>query len=269
MGLSRSDQRLTIEFRRKRSDKVNLGLIGFVTVFITFFAFRLTIGQPPFSLTCTRATDTCVVNGHDIFGGSWSWHFAASKLAGSEVVKYNRSELKWIVKFRDGTENNIGNPSGRRIQKEQYKRLSAELQAFITDATRPSFSGEFEGLGAPPTPVFIVMAILLWLLLLRYLHGWYARLELDRAAGTVTAVRKPSIFGRGTRTFPLADVASVDIKRGFIFMIWSVLPTLTLRLLDSDGKTLFARREAMSRKTIPELEADLEAVRAFLGNAKN
>lgn len=269
MGVETSEQRLAIEFRRKRFDKVNVGLLGCIAVFFTFMTIRLSIGQPLQTLRCTRSTDTCVLTGSDIFGKSWTWQFAVSKLAASEVVKYNRSELEWVVRFRDGTDNSIGNPTGRGVQQKQYKQLSTRLQQFITDPAEPSFSGQFEALGGPPTALFVVMCVVVWLLLLRYIHAWSARLVLDRATGEVTVVRRPSLLGGGTRTFPLTAVASVDIKRSFIFMIWSVLPTLTLRLLDADGKPLFARREATSRKTISELEGDLEAVRRFLAASKN
>lgn len=264
MGVEKTDSSLTIEFRRRRFDKVNLGLLLFFGVFFVVMTLRLTIFQPKSTIVCTRATDICQITGRDIFGKGYDWELKVSDLVSSEAVKLDNDERQWKVQLRDGSVRDISNPSGRSVQKDQFKRLAPELQQFITDPARASFSGEFDGIGAPPTPVFVIICLLVWFILLRYLDGWFTRCVFDRTAGTLTVTRRPSLFGAGEKKIPLSAIKTVDIKRGFIFMVWSTLPTLTLRLLDERGKKLFARREAIHRKAISELEQDLAAVKAFL-----
>jgi hypothetical protein len=112
---------------------------------------------------------------------------------------------------------------------------------------------------------FWVIGLLFLLLFARKLHGWRTSLIFDRAAGELRCRREPALLPPRQKVFPLARVARAEVKSwlrhrngGFMHAV-----SMRLRLVDSDGRTLFVRR--LFFEIEERVHKAVKAVNDFLG----
>jgi hypothetical protein len=182
-------------------------------------------------------------------------------MARSDVRSGKNGEAEWIVRMNDGREIQLGGLTGRASQLESYRRHAQELGAFIADRAQPTFVAQYQGVGGLSLPVSIGMLLATGWLFFALLHGWRTTLTFDRAAGTLTIVRRPALWS-SPRALPLSSVARVDARAGRLWVLFASLPTLTLRLYDDKGKVLFTRRQITSDDARREIEAVNEVLTA-------
>jgi hypothetical protein len=267
MPVERTATTLTVRFAPHRTERFTFGVLAFVAFFLVVIGVRVSLLQHPTELHCERDRDVCQLRGDDIMGRAWSWAMPLGRLRRSAVVEAKYHEVRWVVVNDEGRELELGSPTGRAVQAAEYRRLAPLLDGFLADPGQKVFDATFESIGGPPTAVFVVAGLLMVVWLVRWLDGWRTRLDFDAAAGTLTVRRSPRLLP-GRRVFPLDEVAEAEIRDGFVFLVWSVVPTLTLRLRTAAGRRLFGRRQIADKATLEELRADLEAIRAFLAERR-
>jgi hypothetical protein len=269
--IEKTDGQLTIAFRRTRAEKVVTVIAALVALQMSYIAARIFVFPQQSGLVCDRARDGCTHSGTDILGSSWRYTFPAHEMKRSQVegTKYH-GEVRWIVDTTSTTRNplELGLPTGRKAQQEQYNRHSAALQAFIDNPDQATFEAHYDSLGGPAGVVWILMALLFGFLLFRLIHGWRARLVVDRRTGVVTIHRTPNLWPLARRRIPLADVVTAQIAKGGMFIFFAYLPTISFRLAGRENRVLFRRRMTRNPKTEAEVGDDVAAVIDFLGQAK-
>ena len=238
-----------LEFRRTRTEKTVAVIALFLTAQTGYFCYRTTIASPRFELTCDRATGQCALDGADIFGGRFTSRVAIADLRKSEARPKN-GEVAWVITQADGKPWQIGNPSGRSTQKQQYQTLAPELQHFLDHPAQTTYHASFEGLGGPSGALFIAIVLALLALALAIIQGWRATITLDDA-GELTVRRS----FRATTRFALSRVAETRLRPRALFILFAVVPLLNFEILDAEGAVLFKRRTTSTPRTRAQFEA--------------
>src|SRR5262249_25420623 len=145
--VERSNTRATITLTRGSTEKAVAWIAAFLLVQLGYIGLRLTFFQRPSELRCDRAKDECTLRGSDIFGTEWHTSFPASGMVRSEVEPREHRERAWMVRMTGGRSRELGSPTGRARQQEQYRRSSDALDAFIANHAQSTFETRFEGLG--------------------------------------------------------------------------------------------------------------------------
>lgn len=241
--------RATISLGRGRTERAVAWILALVLAQLAYIAARVTFFQKPSELRCDRAADRCTLSGSDIFGSAWDVTFPASAMNGSSVEDRGSSEKAWVVERSTGGRLELGNPTGRGVQQDVYRRASEALEAFIHDRARPALELRFEALGGPTGAVWILSAALVIYILAGLLHGWRTTLTIDRFAGELTILRRPALWPPARRVLPLSSVARAETQPGGLWLVFSYLPTVTLKLVGGDGKVLFRRRQTAADET--------------------
>jgi hypothetical protein len=245
VAIAHEGPRVTVTLRRSGLERATAWIVALLLVQLGYLGGRLVFFQPGSELRCDRARDLCTLRGSDIFGSEWSTTFPLRGVTGSEVREREHGELAWVLRRPGGpkAELELGAPTGRGAQKEAYRRQAQELNVFLADSARPSFDARFEALGGPSTAVWLLVGIFFVYVLGRLVHGWRTTLVVDRAAGEITITRSPALLPPGRRALALAAGTKAEAKPGGLWLLFSYLPTVTLRLVDDDGNVLFKRRQ--------------------------
>ncbi len=260
LTVDRNDARTTVTMRRGRGERTFVAVLALVLVQITYVGLRLTFFQRPSELRCERKSDSCTLTGSDIFGGGWDNGFPASGMVRSELESREHGELAWVVRMTRGDTRELGHPTGREAQRAVYRAQSDALAAFIANRAQKSFTARFEALGGPSGAMWLAIGLVFGYLLARLVHGWRTTLVFDRAAGELVITRAPALVPPGRRRIALADVVRADARHGGLWLLYTYLPTVTIRILGADDKVLFRRRLAMDADIGPELAAINEFV---------
>ena len=255
--------RADVTMARGTTEKILVAILALVLVEAVGMSVRVAVFKDSAELRCERERDSCTLSGADVFGSTWSSSFAASAMTGSTVDSNRYDELTWSVRMRDGKTQQIGNPTARTRQQEQYRQGSIALAAFIADPTQRSFDARFESLGGPSGTFWGVFVAVLAFIFVRLIHGWRTTLVFDRFSGQLTITRRPSLWP-SRRTLPLTAVARAEGRIGSIWVLYAALPTLTIILRDQEGKVVFSRRQLTSDDGTRELAAINEILRAPL-----
>jgi hypothetical protein len=261
IAIERGGERTVVTFRRGAAEKLFVGLLAIVLPQMTFIGLRLQ-SQPPSLLRCDRDKDECTLSGSDIFGGHWSNSYPVSGMLHSEVRLHKTyDEVAWVVRMKDSRTRDLAGFTDRTQQKAAYHRQSDALNTFIGDRAERTFEARFEGMGGPSSATWIAIGLVLGYILFSLVNGWRTQLAFDRAAGTLTITRSPALLPPARRTLPLASIARADASSGSMWLVFASLPTLTLRLIGSDGKVLFKRKQATS----DDARREIAAINELLG----
>jgi hypothetical protein len=268
MTIATSDTALTITFVRKGLERWCAILLAFVALMSVFIGVRINVLPQMTELVCDRGKDACTLRGPDIMGGSWSVAFPASAMRSSRIARDGEGDPKWMLDMASRPSIQLGNPTGRKAQQDEYASYAPALQAFIDDATQRDFLARFASIGGPG----IIVWVLVWILLIgaaaRLIHGWRTQITLDRSAGQLRILRSPVLFPPARRSLSLADVGGARSRKGGLFVVSSYVPTIKFQLLGRDGRVLVSRAMLASLRNAQEVEADVEAVNAFLSHRK-
>lgn len=262
MSIDRSDNVLTVTFRRRWEDKFTAFLCALVVIEAPYLVWRIEVSPQQSVLLCDRGNDTCSLSGHDVFGGGWTFSYPASQMRRSRVVpdKYGQ---KWIVDMAGEPTVNFGNPTGRTAQQEEYAKYSAALQAFIEDRAQRHFEARFASIGGLGVVPWILVELLFGFVLFRYVHGWRTRLIIDRTAGQLTVQRTPALWPPARQVFPLADIERVEGRKGWMVLRFVYFPTYTFCLIGHHGRVFFSRTVIAGKKAVAEFNADIDAINNF------
>src|SRR5689334_9017758 len=154
--IEKSHQSLTLTFRRRRIEKSITIILALVTVFAIYGALRINVFPQRTEIVCDRDSDVCRVSGPDILGGGWTYSFAASAMKRSQVVGDESGDPKWVVELSSGRVQELGAPTGRRSQQEQYAENAAVLQGFIDNPDASRFEARFDSIGGPSDIVWVI-----------------------------------------------------------------------------------------------------------------
>jgi len=269
MTIEKSDTSLTVTFRRRRAEKWITIVVALVAVEAIYIGLRINAFPQQTELYCDRSKDVCSVSGHDGFEGTWTYSFAASSMQRSRIVNDKYGDPKWVVDRAARPIQELGAPTGRKTQQEQYAKYSVALQSFIDDPAQRSFEARFDSIGGPSGVGWALLILFFAFVLLRFIHGWRARLIFDRAAGQVTIECTPALIPPVRRRFPLASVLAARGSKGGMSLLFAFFPTITFRLIGRGDRVLFKRRMMADKKREVEIHDDIKAVNDLLLSSKS
>lgn len=268
MTIETSETTLTVTFVRRGLEAWSTVLLAFLAAASIFIGARINLFPQVTELVCDRGKDTCSLRGPDIVGGTWAVSFPASAVKQSRIERDGAGDPKWVLDMASRPSIQLGNPTGRKAQQDDYERYAAALQDFIGDASQRDFTARFASIGGPGTIVWVLVWIVLTGAVLRLVHGWRTQITLDRSTGQLAILRSPALFPPARRSLSLANVGGAQNRKGGLFVLFSYVPTITFQLLGQDGRVLVSRAMLTSLRNAREVEADIEAVNAFLRRAR-
>jgi hypothetical protein len=265
MTIAASDTTLTITFVRKGLERWCTILLAFVALMSIFIGVRINVFPQVTELVCDRGKDACALRGPDIMGGSWSVSFPASAMRASRIARDGEGDPKWMLDMVSRPSIQLGNPTGRKAQQDEYAAYAPALQAFIDDRTQPDFAARFASIGGPGLTVWVLVWIALTGSVLRLIHGWRTQITLDRAK--LEILRFPALFAPARKSLPITGVMEARGRKGGLFLFSSYVPTITLEILGRDRRVLFSRAMLANRQSAQQVQADIEAINRVLRDA--
>ena len=267
-----SDTSLTITFVRKGLEAWSAILLALVALASVFIGARINFFPQLTELRCDRGTDVCWLRGPDIVGGSWSVSFPASAMRRSRVERDGEGAPKWMLDMESRPGIQLGNPTGRKAQQDDYATYAARLQSFIDDPTQRDFAAHFASIGGPSTIIWVLVWIVLTGAALRLVHGWRTQITLDRASGALGIRRAPSLFPTIHKSPALGNIKEAQSRKGGLFVFFSYVPTVRFQILGLDGRVLFSRAMLASRQNaepVPPVSAAGPAADSGLGRTSS
>ena len=172
----------------------------------------LTHTARPQTVHCDRGSGRCTYFFDGPFNGD-TYSNAIAEWKSSKVITRRNGDKTWKVE-RTSTPLWLGTDTKDAATIALYQRMSADLQAFLDDPTRPTYDAVFPL--PPPVSHFPLIFVFGFGLLLgwfgfRWWRGWYATLELDAAQRAITIHRHPMFFtGPRTVTRHVKDLRLVE-----------------------------------------------------------
>ena len=263
--MSTSPATLSVPFAPRLFDKVWAILLVLVGLELVGMGALMLVRPPMSTLGCDRAKGDCVLVAPGIVGSGRPNVLPIASLANSRVVERDHGGWSWVV-GRDGRDIELGPRTTDPARIDAYRRVAAELQAFLQDTARASFATSYTGIGGPPGWLFLLVGLVLGAGGLKWIHGWRADLLFDRDAGTMTIDQRPTFFlSPRRRTVSIADIAGIDAVAGGMIVGLGTVNTATLIVRGADGQPLFRRRMVLDNKSRASIQARYEEMRAFLG----
>jgi hypothetical protein len=203
--------------------------------------------RPTHTLDCDRTT--CHATYPSLFGDG-ATTIDLADLRDSRVTTIG-DQTEWTAKSH-GKTIDVGLRTSDDDVIATYQRLAPQLQAFLDDPTKPTFSARYPWRSGLHPWLFLVLGVLVTWWGGRWIRGWHAELVFDKAAGTVTIRQRP--FG-GRRTIPLADIARIEGSDRVVQSLYGAMRYARLRMIGKNGKVLWHYRtmfDAKSHKAVTE-----------------
>lgn len=258
------DKKLIVTFAPYWTDKFYCVLLLIIGIFGAYVSMRYFLWPPMENLQCDRSAGVCRDASGYLFGTT-EFTMELAKMHESRVIpdlrRKHKDEYKWVVTTDNGTVE-LGHPTSDEAQIENYRRLAADLQAFLNDPTRKTFSAEYFALGGSRWLLLVIaFGALAWAL--RWIRGWHAELVFEAVSSTLTIREHPKFFiGPPERVIPLSDVAGVDFSAPYVpvlaGMIFVVQRYGRIVVRGRNRKKLFSYRSTMG--TYKATEADQSMV---------
>lgn len=264
MTIEKTETTLTVTFTRRWNEKLVAALALLIALETPYLAWRINLSPQQTVLSCDRGRDACLLSGHDVFGGSWTFAFPASRMQRSRIAPYSSGEQKWVVDMKGHPTVDFGNRTSQTARQQQYAANAAALQAFIADPARSRFEARFSSIGGPSSAVWAAVELLFGFVLFRFVHGWRARIVLDRTASKATVERRPSLWPPGRRQFPLADIERAVGRSDWMVLRGVYMPLYRFCLIGPAGRVLFKRTAIAGRKVVADFDADIQSINNFL-----
>ena len=267
MNVEKTDSTLTLRFRRWGMEKFVFTLAALGTSVGPFALVMHWLHKPePSQIVCERAAGDCKMNTGFAFGTQiLDWPIAEMKKA--RVRTNARKQIEWVIDRTGGKLFYVAESDRDPAMQAEYEKNAAAMNAFFADAGQARFEApvnEKHQRQYAPMLGFSVM----WVLFFTMLHGWATTVTIDGKKGEVTVVKRPALWPRARRTFPLAQVAGAGARSSGIFL-FAYVPLISFVLLDDHNRTLFKRRMMASPKKQKLVRADIDAVTAFIVSSRS
>ncbi len=247
---------LTVEFRPRLWEAFWATLVLLVGLSQLVLGAAFTFTKPTAELTCDRAS--CHLVAHTLFGGTQDFTLETAALQHSRV-----NQGAWVVD-KQGQRFELGSPTSDAELSRRYVQLAAELQAFLDDPGKPTFTASFPAGTPPMTALFFVIGALAIAWGLKWRRGWKASLVFDRAAGTLVIHQRP--WGR-TRTIPLSDISRVSASDRVAHTLYGNLRWEDIAVHGAGGRPLWRYRTMFTRKTYRHVQESLASMQSFLSRS--
>ncbi len=260
-----ADDKLKVSFAPFWVDKFYCALLILTGAMAAFISGRLFYFPPMSRLQCHRSSAICTDASGYLFGTT-EFSMPLDKMKESRVVpgKGSTDEYRWVVTTDKG-DAELGNLTSNEAQVENYRRLASDLQAFLNDPSRETFSAEYFSMGVSKWLLLLVaMGALIWALW--WIHGWRAELCFDNATETLTIHEQPTLFfGPGKRIIPISEVSGVDLSVTNVFALRVLQRYATVTIRGNPNRNLFVYRIPLTNKKVGDSVTDrVQAMRAFL-----
>jgi len=256
---------LKVSFAPLWVDKFYCILLILISLMASFIGARCFFSPPMSMLQCDRSAGVCRDTSGYLFGTT-EFAMPIDKMRESRVVRGEQwhDEYRWVVATDKG-EVDLGNRTSDDAQIENYRRLAADLQTFLSDPSRANFSAEYFSLGSPRgILLFIAIGALIWAL--GWIHGWRADLIFDNVTGTLTIRERPTFFlGSGERVIPISKVDHVGLSVTHVFALRVFQRYATVIIKGNQNRKLFVYRIPLINKKVEDSVSDhVQAMRNFL-----
>jgi hypothetical protein len=264
MAIETSGSTLTISFVRRGLEKWSTVFIAFTAIASILIALGINVFPQMTELLCDRGKDACTLRGADITGGSWSVAFPVSAMRRSRIERDGGDDPKWMLDMASRPSLQLGNPTGRTVQQDDYATYASALQSFIDDETQGDFAARFASIGGPSPLIWMLVSLALIGTALGLVHGWRTQIILDKAAGKLGILRAPSLFGPARQSLALAKVKGAGSRKGGFLLLFSYVPTVKFQILGQGGRMLVSRSMLANRRNTEDTRAAIEAMNAFM-----
>ncbi len=221
----------------------------------------------PAHLHCERGANQCTMVWPSAFVTD-GYSYDLSTLKNSRTYAGTHGGTGWRVDW--GTRDLwLAQPSTDPAAVATYTRLARDFQAFLADPSRTTFDGSYAVAGLPVGLVISVLAfgLVCGFFGVRWWRGWYAELEIDKAAGEITIHRRPMFF-TGPRTVKLArrDLQLLEsVEKRYLGRGQSA-KFARFELHDTRGKRVFSYTTMYDRKSRAVLDGYMALLQEFFVN---
>lgn len=228
--------------------------------------FMVLINKPRAeTVHCDRASGHCTY----FFPGPFNGDTYGDDLAhwkSSTVLTRKSGEMTWKVE-RTTTSLWLGSDTKDPATIALYRKLSADLQAFLSDPSRPTYDAAIPPVPPKYFPLFFVVLFggLMGYFGFRWWRGWYAELVLDPAQRTITIHRRPMFFtGPRTLTRPVSELRLVEAVENRYIGRGQRAKFAHFELRDAaTGKRVFKYLAYYDRKSRAQLDGDMALLARF------
>jgi hypothetical protein len=244
-------------------DRLCVCLLLFPGIQMLVMAVLFALGPKPATLHCDRGTQSCQTFFPTLFLGGNHYNYDLGDFQASHVVPNRDGTYSWKVDRGKGPLW-LGIATKDPAKVAQYRRMAADLQTFLDHPQTATFDASFQTIGTAPWWLFVGVGLLACIYGFRWWRGWYAELELDRAAREITIHRRPMFF-TGPRTVKLAasDVRLDEaIERRYVGNFQRAL-FARFELRDTHGKRVFRYATLYDKKSCAQLDGYLVALKSF------
>ncbi len=209
------------------------------------------------AIACDRAH--CRVTWHTVFG-TGSDMLQVADLHGSRIDTTD-GRREWIVD-EHGKPYTLGPPTKDSERVAAYQRLAPQLEAFLDDPGRTTFTGSFTR-DVPSPVLFAILGLLLTAWGIKWRRGWRAVLTFDRPARTLTIAQRPWMR---RRTIPVETIGGIQASDRVAHSTYGNFRWEEIVLADKDGKALWRYRTMFTRKAAQRVRDSVQAIRDFLAS---
>jgi hypothetical protein len=251
-----ADGTLIASFRPRIIERVLAVTILFVGLGELALGVATTLWHPVTTIECDRTT--CHGSFPSLFAGTSDVTLQVADLRDSRVASARNGEQRWQVTSK-GVDISLGDPTSKDELIEIYRRSAADLQAFLADPNRKTFSATYAGLAGPTGILFAILGLVFAAWGLSWIRGWHAEFFRDDRAGALVIRQRP--LAR-RRAIPLGDIASVDASERTVQLAYGFMRYARITLRGRNGKALFSYRTLYDGHSYKAVNEKLVALRA-------